>query len=76
LIALGLLGPLLPAIQLAHTLADRVEAAYRRGDLLEKRSRLMADWAAYCDDLKPRGLAKSIKDSTVVCQERRRALII
>ncbi|MDH5321124.1 MAG: site-specific integrase, partial [Gammaproteobacteria bacterium] len=33
---------------LAHTLRDKTEAAYRRGDLLEKRSRLMADWARFC----------------------------
>jgi integrase len=33
---------------LAHAVGDKVEAAYRRGDLLEKRRRLMADWAAYC----------------------------
>ena len=33
---------------LAHTVGDKVEAAYRRGDLLEKRHRLMADWAAFC----------------------------
>jgi integrase len=33
---------------LAHTLGDKVEAAYRRGDLFEKRRRLMEDWAAYC----------------------------
>lgn len=32
---------------LAHTLKDKVEAAYQRGDLLEKRRRLMADWAAF-----------------------------
>jgi len=32
---------------LAHTVADRVEAAYRRGDLFEKRKRLMRDWATY-----------------------------
>jgi hypothetical protein len=25
-----------------------VEAAYRRGDMLEKRRRLMQDWAAFC----------------------------
>jgi integrase len=29
---------------LAHTLKDKVEAAYRRGDLFEKRWRLMEDW--------------------------------
>jgi hypothetical protein len=33
---------------LAHVLADKVEAAYRRGDLFEKRRRLMEDWAAFC----------------------------
>jgi hypothetical protein len=27
---------------------DKVEAAYRRGDLFEKRRRLMDAWAAYC----------------------------
>ncbi len=33
---------------LAHTLASKVEAAYRRGDLFEKRRPLMAAWAVYC----------------------------
>ena len=33
---------------LAHTIGNRVEAAYRRGDLFEKRARLMTDWAEYC----------------------------
>ncbi len=33
---------------LAHTLRDATEAAYRRGDALEKRRKLMADWAVYC----------------------------
>jgi integrase len=32
---------------LAHTVSDKVEAAYRRGDLKDKRSRLMAEWAKY-----------------------------
>ena len=32
---------------LAHTLKDKVEAAYRRGDLFERRARLMAEWAGY-----------------------------
>lgn len=34
---------------LAHVVADKTEAAYRRGDLLQKRRRLMADWARYCE---------------------------
>ncbi len=33
---------------LAHALPDKVEAAYRRGDMLEKRRRLMEEWAAFC----------------------------
>lgn len=32
---------------LAHTVADKVEAAYRRGDLFLKRRRLMDAWAKY-----------------------------
>jgi len=40
---------------LAHTLSDKVEAAYRRGDLMDKRRRLMADWAAFCDRPAPAG---------------------
>ena len=33
---------------LAHTIGNKAEAAYRRGDMFEKRRRLMEDWAAYC----------------------------
>jgi integrase len=33
---------------LAHKIGDKVEAAYRRGDLFEKRRRLMAAWGQYC----------------------------
>ncbi len=33
---------------LAHTIESKVEAAYRRGDLLEKREQLMQDWANHC----------------------------
>ena len=32
---------------LAHTIGDKVEAAYRRGDLFEKRKRMMDDWAKF-----------------------------
>lgn len=35
-------------IALAHAVGNKVEAAYRRGDLFEKRGRLMDDWAVYC----------------------------
>lgn len=33
---------------LAHSVGNAVEAAYRRGDLLDKRRELMADWATFC----------------------------
>lgn len=33
---------------LAHAVGDKVEAAYRRGDLFEKRRRLMNEWAKHC----------------------------
>jgi len=33
---------------LAHSVGDRVEAACRRGDLLDKRRRLMMEWGKYC----------------------------
>ena len=33
---------------LAHVIGNKAEAAYRRGDLFDKRRRLMDDWAMYC----------------------------
>jgi integrase len=33
---------------LAHTVGDKVEAAYRRGDMLEKRRQMMTEWAKHC----------------------------
>jgi integrase len=33
---------------LSHSLPDKVEAAYQRGDLFEKRRRLMDEWARFC----------------------------
>jgi integrase len=34
---------------LAHAISNQVEAAYRRGDLFERRRRMMIDWATFCD---------------------------
>jgi integrase len=34
---------------LAHTVSDKVEAAYRRGDLFEKRRQLTEAWAKFCN---------------------------
>jgi integrase len=39
---------------LAHTIGNKAEAAYRRGDLFEKRQRLMDDWATHCATESPR----------------------
>ena len=36
---------------LAHTIANAVERAYRRGRALEKRRELMTAWANYCNDV-------------------------
>ncbi len=33
---------------LAHTVRDKVEAAYRRTDLFDKRRDLMDQWARFC----------------------------
>ena len=33
---------------LAHVVGNKSEAAYRRGDMFEKRRRLMSDWTTYC----------------------------
>jgi integrase len=36
---------------LAHTVADKVEAAYRRGDMFDRRREMMAAWAGFCNGL-------------------------
>ena len=35
---------------LAHVVGNKVEAAYQRSDLLEKRRTLMDEWARYCSE--------------------------
>jgi hypothetical protein len=49
---------------LAHTLRDKTEAAYQRGDLMEKRRRLMAEWAGFCDRPAPMGAVVSLRATT------------
>jgi integrase len=34
---------------LAHTIKNKSEAAYRRGDLFEKRRAMMNDWERFCE---------------------------
>lgn len=40
---------------LAHAIGDKVEAAYRRGDLFDKRTRLMTEWATFCGKVESKG---------------------
>lgn len=41
-------SPEVAEMALAHTIGNKVEAAYRRKDLLEKRRKLMTDWEQFC----------------------------
>ena len=47
---------------LAHAVGDKVEAAYRRGDLFEKRRRLMEAWAEYCASAEAGAKVVSIRE--------------
>ena len=42
---------------LAHTIGNKAEAAYRRGDALEKRRTMMEAWAAWCEPKEPNVVA-------------------
>lgn len=53
---------------LAHAVSDKVEAAYRRGDLFKKRQRLMGEWGRYCGS----PVAKRTNNVTPLRQARRR----
>jgi len=48
---------------LAHTIGNKVEAAYRRGDLIAKRTQLMQDWSKYCNTVQTEGNVVSIRES-------------
>ena len=41
---------------LAHVIENKVEAAYRRGDLFEKRRKMMEQWAAWCGRVESAGV--------------------
>lgn len=45
---------------LAHTIENKVEAAYRRGDLFEKRRAMMQDWADQISPQKSQSLSSTI----------------
>jgi integrase len=48
---------------LAHVLDDKTEAAYQRGDMLEKRRRLMDAWAEFCAKRAPAGTVVSLRQA-------------
>jgi hypothetical protein len=48
---------------LAHIIGDKVEAAYRRGDLLQKRHELMQDWARHCEPVRGQELSEDLPDA-------------
>lgn len=49
---------------LAHAIGNAVEAAYRRGDLFEKRRRMMGEWATFCSTVRPAGEVVPINQKT------------
>lgn len=51
---------------LAHVVGDKVEAAYRRGVMFEKRRKLMEAWAQYCtSSARPRSSAEIVQLTAV-----------
>jgi integrase len=47
-------------LSLAHSIGNQVEKAYRRGDLFDKRRRLMEEWCRYCSSGKPLASADNV----------------
>jgi integrase len=48
---------------LAHVLEDKTEAAYQRGDMLEKRRGLMDAWAEFCNRRAPAANIVSLRQA-------------
>jgi integrase len=48
---------------LAHVLEDKTEAAYQRGDMLQKRRRLMDAWADFCAKRAPAGTVVNLRQA-------------
>jgi integrase len=57
---------------LAHVLDDKTEAAYQRGDMLEKRGRLMDAWMEFCVKRAPAGTVVSLRPRSPRRQQRAR----
>lgn len=54
---------------LAHAIQSRVEAAYRRSDLFDKRRLLMEKWARYCQQEQTEGNGKVLDEADRQGQE-------
>ena len=48
---------------LAHSVGDKVEEAYRRGDLFPKRRQIMEDWAQYCQSRSSDGVDQAMEQT-------------
>ncbi|MGY3698225.1 integrase [Bradyrhizobium sp. USDA 3240] len=55
-------------LALAHTVGDKVEAAYRRGDMIEKRRHMMQDWANFLHG--NRAASDNVIDMTTATKRR------
>ena len=49
-------------LSLAHSPGNAVERAYRRGDLFDRRRKLMEAWAAYCMSPPPTGAVVPLRE--------------
>ena len=49
---------------LAHTIGNKVEAAYRRGDLFEKRRHMMQTLSDFCDTITKAGEVVPLRGNT------------
>ena len=52
----------LAEMALAHAIGSKVEAAYRRGDMLAKRANMMASWATFCETPVPAATVTQIDE--------------
>ena len=56
---------------LAHVVGDQTEQAYRRGDALEKRRKLMNEWASFfANNRRPRNLEETGRTLTLKSNRR------
>jgi hypothetical protein len=55
---------------LAHAIEDKVEAAYRRGDLFEKRRKLMDAWAGFCAQGEGGNVVRMLTNNTMLTNDK------